>query len=372
MSDPLAAEPTTQPPAAPSRPQVPACPPPDAQAAAAARARHDQLTKPAGSLGRLEDLGVWVAAAQGACPPRRFSQPRLVIVAADHAVARTAGTSAYPPEVTAQMVRTVIEGAAAASVLARARGIDVQVLDVAVDADPTYAEDLAVGIAAHRIRRANGSIDREDALTAAEVQAAIELGIATADRAIDEGCDLLIAGDLGIGNTTAASAIIGLLTRNDASLVTGRGTGIDDATWMRKCTAVREAMRRARPARFDPMRVLAIAGGADFAVIAGLLVQSARRRTPVILDGLVVSASACIADLLDHGAKAWWLAGHRSTEPAQAFALERLGLDPIVDFQMRLGEGTGALIALGIVQDAIDVLVQMRTFDEAGVARSVS
>ena len=372
MSEPSTPDTAAGPTATATRAQVPACPPPDAEAGAAARTRHDLLTKPAGSLGRLEDLGVWVAAAQGTCPPRPFAHPRLVIFAADHAVARTAGTSAYPSEVTAQMVRTVIDGAAAASVLARSRGVDVQVVDVAVDAEPTYADDVATGIAAGRIRRANGSIDREDALTDAQTRAAVDLGIATADRAIDAGCDLLMAGDLGIGNTTAAAAIIGLLTRNDASLVTGRGTGIDDATWMRKCTAVREAMRRARPARFDPMRVLAISGGADFAAIAGFLMQAARRRTPVILDGLVVCAAACIADLFDHGARAWWLAGHRSTEPAQAFALQRLDLEPIVDFQMRLGEGTGSLVALSIVQDAIDVLGQMRTFDEAGVTRAVS
>ena len=350
--------------------QVAACDPPNAEIATRARERHRELTKPAGSLGRLEELGIWAASVQGHCPPTPFSSARLVVFAGDHGVSRTAGTSAYPAEVTAQMVRTILAGGAAASVLARAHHVAVQVMDVAVDADPSYAADLGSNVTAQRIRRGSGSIDREDALTAEQAQSAFDVGVAAADSAVDSGCDLLIAGDLGIGNTTAAAAIIGLLTRNDASLVTGRGTGIDDATWMRKCTAVREAMRRARPARFEPMRVLAIAGGADLAAIAGFLVQAARRRTPVILDGTVITAAACIADILDQGAKAWWLAGHRSTEPAHDLALTRLDLTPVVDFQMRLGEGTGALIAFGVVQDSIAVLEQMSTFAEAGVSQA--
>lgn len=332
----------------------------------AASDRQQQLTKPSGALGRLEGISIWAAATQGACPPAPFSRPVVVVFAGDHGVARR--TSAYPPEVTAQMVANFARGGAAVNVLADLAGAHVRVIDVSVDAPVDYLAAIAPSIAAHRVRRGSGAIDHEDAMTLAESAEAFTLGRRIADEEIDGGADLLIPGDMGIGNTTAASALIGLLTNAGPADVTGRGTGIDDATWMRKCAAVRDAMRRARPHLADPLRLLAIASGPDIAAMSGFVLQASVRGTPVLLDGTVSCAAALVADRVSRRARAWWIAGHRSTEPAQHRALDRLDLDPILDLHMRLGEGTGALVALPVLQAAVATLASMATFDEAGVA----
>ena len=205
-------------------------------------------------------------------------------------------------------------------------------------------------------------------MTLEESRASFDLGRTIADDEIDRGTDLLIPGDMGIGNTTPAAALIGLLSNLDASKVTGLGTGIDDAGWMRKCAAIRDAMRRGRPHLGDPIRLLATVGSPDFAAMTGFLLQASIRRTPVILDGTISSACALVADRMDFRAKSWWLAGHRSTEPAHAAALSRMELEPVVDYGLRLGEGTGALLALPILQAAIATLAEMATFGEAGVS----
>ncbi len=341
---------------------------PDETMREAAMARQLRLTKPAGALGRLEPLSGWASAVQGKCPPCRFAQPSLVIFAGDHGVATAARTSAYPSEVTAQMVLNFIAGGAAANVLARQADVSVRVLDVSVDADLSYLESVAPEVGRHRIRRGSGSIDRENALTLEQAQAAFELGRQIADEEIDSGADLLIPGDMGIGNTTPAATLTGLLTKLDASRVTGIGTGIDDQTWMRKCAAVRDAMHRGRPEIGKPIALLAAVGGADFAAMTGFLVQASIRKTPVILDGTISGACALVADRIDIRAKHWWLAGHRSSEPAHTAALEHLDLQPVIDYSMRLGEGTGALLALPVIQSAISLLAEMATFDEAGVS----
>ena len=341
---------------------------PSTEAADQARARQGMLTKPTGALGRLEELSIWVSAVQGICPPREFARPRVVIFAGDHGIARTAQTSAYPPEVTAQMVLNFIRGGAAVNVLARQAGASVRIVDVSVDADPEYAYAIDPDVVAHRIRRGSGSIDREDAMTAEETEAAFNLGRWIADQEIDGGADLLIPGDMGIGNTTPAAAIIGLLTNADAATVTGKGTGIDDTTWMRKCAAVRDAMRRGKPHKGDALALLTAIGSPDFAAATGFVLQASVRGVPVILDGTISTACALIADRIGYRAKQWWLAGHRSTEPAHSIALDRLDLAPIVDYGSRLGEGTGALLALMIVQSASATLREMATFDEAGVS----
>ena len=336
--------------------------PPDAVAAAAARGRQNTLTKPPGSLGRLEDLSVWVASCQGSCPPLQFERARIVVFAGDHGVARS-GVSAYPPEVTAQMVANIDGGGAAINVLAETAGATVRVVDIAVDADP-----LSESIGAHKVRRSSGDIAREDALTDDEAVAAVRAGRRIADHEVDGGADLLIAGDMGIGNTTAATVLIAALTNTEPVVAVGRGTGIDDAGWQRKTAAVRDALYRAHDVRFDPLALLRVAGGADLAAMAGFLAQAALRRTPVLLDGVVVTAAALVAERLAPGARAWWQAGHRSTEPAHALALAQLELDPIVDLRMRLGEGTGAAVALPVVRAAIATLGSMATFDSAGVS----
>ncbi len=336
--------------------------PPDAAAAAAARNRQDCLTKPPGSLGRLEELSVWVASCQGTCPPRQFERARVVVFAGDHGVARS-GVSAYPPEVTAQMVANYAAGGAAINVLAAAAGATVRVIDIAVDADPPSEE-----IAVHKVRRGSGDIAVSDALSAHEVDTAVATGRSIADEEVDAGADLLIAGDMGIGNTTVSTVLVAALTNTEPVAAVGRGTGVDDAGWMRKTAAVRDALYRAHAVRSDPVGLLRVAGGADFAAIAGFLAQAAVRRTPVLLDGVVVTAAALVAERMAPGARAWWRAGHRSSEPAHTIALNQLELEPILDLQMRLGEGSGAAVALPILRAAIATLADMATFDSAGVS----
>ncbi|MDA4108000.1 nicotinate-nucleotide--dimethylbenzimidazole phosphoribosyltransferase [Mycolicibacterium holsaticum] len=340
----------------------PTVPAPDAAVAAAARARQDRLIKPQGSLGRLEDLSVWVAACQGACPPRPFTRARVVVFAGDHGVA-AAGVSAYPTEVTAQMLANFEAGGAAINLLAEVAGATVRVADIAVD----VAEPLSPSIGKHKVRRGSGNIAVEDALSAEEVHAALQAGRQIADDEVDAGADLLIAGDMGIGNTTPATTLIAALTDSEPVAVVGRGTGVDDAGWARKTAAIRDALYRSRTAAGDPVGLLRICGGADVAAMAGFCAQAAVRRTPVLLDGLVVSAAALVAERLAPGARQWWQAGHRSTEPAHAVALQRLDLEPIVDMRMRLGEGTGAVVALPILRAAVAALASMATFDEAGI-----
>ncbi|MEV6609532.1 nicotinate-nucleotide--dimethylbenzimidazole phosphoribosyltransferase [Kutzneria sp. NPDC051319] len=341
--------------------EFPAVDPPDPVARREAAARHERLTKPAGSLGRLEELGVWIASCQGKCPPRPFTRARVVVFAGDHGVAR-GGVSAYPPEVTGQMVANFMTGGAAINVLSGVAGATVRVVDMAVDADTPEQ------VSRHKVRRSSGSIDREDALTEDEARQAVAAGMAIADEEIDGGADLLIAGDMGIGNTTPAAVIVAALTGEEPVAVVGRGTGIDDSAWMRKTAAIRDALRRARKVTGDPLALLRTVGGADLAAMAGFLAQAAVRRTPVVLDGLVVGAAAMVAEDLAPGARHWWVAGHRSVEPAHSFVLGHLGLTPVLDLSMRLGEGSGAAAALPLITMAARILTDMATFGDAGVS----
>jgi len=320
--------------------------PPDTAAAAAARARQDTLTKPRGALGRLEDLSVWVASCQGHCPPTQFERARIVVFAGDHGVARS-GVSAYPQEVTGQMVANIAAGGAAINALAEIAGATVRVVDLAVDTDP-----LSPQIGAHKEQ---------------ETLDAIDAGRQIADQEVDAGADVLIAGDMGIGNTTAATVLVAAATGVEPVAAVGYGTGISDAGWARKTAAVRDALFRAQPVLAAPIATLQCCGGADLAGLAGFCAQAAVRRTPVLLDGMVVTAAALIAEQLAPGARLWWQAGHLSTEPAHALALAQLGLDPILDLKMRLGEGTGAAVALPVLRAAVAALSSMATFADANV-----
>src|SRR6201997_1960849 len=232
--------------------------PPDTDAAAAARARQDTLTKPRGALGRLEDLSVWIASGQGHCPPKQFEGARIVVFAGDHGVARS-GVSAYPPEVTSQMVANIDAGGAAINVLADIAGATVRVADLAVDADAASER-----IGAHKVRRGSGDIPMQDAVTDGEIVDAIAAGQAIADEEVDAGADLLIAGDMGIGNTTAAAVLVAALTTAEPVAVVGFGTGIDDAAWARKTAAVRDALFRARLVLPDPGGLLRTGCGAAY------------------------------------------------------------------------------------------------------------
>lgn len=335
--------------------------PPDEQVRLEAVARHGTLTKPVGSLGRLEEVGSWVAACQGVCPPKPFTRARVVVFAGDHGVAQH-GVSAFPPEVTGQMVSNFLTGGAAVNVLAGVAGATVRVVDVSVDGDtPDVVSSL-------KVRRGSGSIDREDALTREEAIAAINVGRQVADEEVDGGADVLVAGDMGIGNTTPAAVLIASLTGSEPVSVVGRGTGIDDAGWMRKTAAIRDALRRARKVISDPIALLATAGGADIAAMVGFLAQASVRRTPVILDGVVIGAAAVVAEELAPGAREWWIAGHRSAEPSHTLALAHLNLEPLLEFDMRLGEGSGAVAALPLVIMATRILAEMATFDSAGIS----
>ena len=341
--------------------EFPSIVPPDQQVHRQAVARHLELAKPAGSLGRLEELGVWLAACQGVCPPRPFARPRVVLFAGDHGIAAR-GVSAYPAEVTAQMVATMLTGGAAVNVLATVAGASVRVVDMSVDADTPDP------IGKHKVRRSSGPIDTADALTGAEVTAAIEAGRTIADEEVDGGADLLMAGDMGIGNTTPAAVLVAALTGTEPVAVVGRGSGIDDAAWMRKAVAIRDALRRARPVTADPVALLRTVAGADLAAMAGFLAHAAARRTPVLLDGLAVGAAAMVAEDLAPGARDWWFAGHRSAEPAHELVLSHLRLTPLLDLELRLGEGTGALAALPLLQMAAHLLAGMATLADAGVS----
>lgn len=274
-----------------------------------------------------------------------------------------AGVSAYPPEVTAQMVATIDSGRAAINVIAEIAGATVRLVDVAVDSG-TADDDPSP----YKIRRSSRNLSVEDALTIEEAIAAVQAGRRVADEEVDAGADILIAGDLGIGNTTAAATLVAALTDSEPVAIVGRGTGIDDAGWARKTAAVRDALYRTRGVRAEPLAVLAACGGADLAAMAGFCAQAALRRTPVLLDGVVVTAAALVAERLAPGARAWWQAGHRSPEPAHGIALSQLELAPIADLGMRLGEGTGATVALPILRAAVATLSSMATFEDAGIS----
>lgn len=325
---------------------------PDAAAEAAARTRLDGLVKPLGALGRLEDLAAWLCAAHGSVPSRPLDDVRVVVFAGDHGVS---GMSAYPREVTAAMVRVFLAGKSGVSVLAALAGAKVRVLDIAVDWAGT---DLPAEVTAHKVRRGSGAIDVEDALEPGEALKAFEHGLAIADEEIDGGADLLIPGDMGIGNTTVCAAVVAAILGLPAEDVVGTGTGIDEDGRARKVAVVESAVNRAGALK-DPFAVLTALGSACLAATAGFLVQAAVRKVPVLLDGVFSGAAALVAREIAPGAERWWLAGHRSTEPSQAYALKALGLAPILDLGLRLGEGSGAVQAVPTLRAARAILADM-------------
>ncbi|MEP6696037.1 MAG: nicotinate-nucleotide--dimethylbenzimidazole phosphoribosyltransferase [Pseudonocardiales bacterium] len=324
---------------------------PDPEMAEAARARLAALTEPAGSFGRLAGLSIWAAAVQGRCPPQPFARVRVVVFAGDHGIA-TADISAWPPGSTAAEVDRCLAGAGAVNVLARATGATVRVVDIAVEAD-TPAE-----VSAYKVRRGSGSIDREDAVTDDEVRQAFDAGTRIADEEVDGGADLLIAGDLGAGSSTPASAMVAALTGTEPVHVIGRGSGIDDNAWMRKLSAIRDAVRRVQGQVGFPT-LLQVAGGADIAALSGFVAQAAIRRTPVLLDGLVPVTAALVARELTPAAVQWWLAAQSSAEPAHLIALERLGLDPVLSLGVRHGQGMGALLVVPVLDAAVRLLAEL-------------
>lgn len=324
------------------------------------------LATPPGALGRLGELGVWIASCQGQVPPQPIDSVRLVIFAGDHGVA-SHGVSAFPPAITGAMVRTFLAGRAGVSALAHAHGVAVRVLDLGVDEDfPDVDAPRRADLMAHKVRRSSGAIHLEDALTRDQTEAAIDAGAIVAREEIQAGAQLLVSGDMGIGNTTPAAALIAAGLGLPATEVAGRGTGIDDAVLAHKIDVIQAALDRAGERQDDPLETLTALGSADLAATTGYLLAAARDGVPVLLDGLMSVACALTADRIAPGAAAWFAAGHRSTEPAQSLALAKLGLEPLLDLGLRLGEGSGAVAAVPVVRSAIALLRDVALLDELG------
>jgi nicotinate-nucleotide--dimethylbenzimidazole phosphoribosyltransferase len=298
---------------------------PDHEAEQAARRR-------ASDLGQLDTLAEWLAGTQGGCPPHDPLRVRALVFAADHGIA-AAAVSAYEPSATAQWVADIADGAGRVNVLAELADATVRVVDVGVG-------------------KPGGRVDREDALSADDTARAVQAGIDVADDEVDAGTDLVVIGDVGVGATTVAAVLAAVITGTEPVKVIGRGGGIDDDTWMRKATAVRDARLRAWPHRAAPMELLAVAGGADIAAMVGFLVRAASRRTAVLLDGVVAAATALVAQDLQPRCVRWWRAAQRTSEPAHAVALRHLGLEPILDLGVEAGDGTGGLLAVPVLRAA--------------------
>ena len=334
----------------------------DDDAVRAASERQDRLTKPRGSLGVLEAVSIQLAGLAGQCPPPLPEPAVVAIFAADHGV-HAQGVTPWPQEVTAQMVANFLAGGAVINALAAQCGAEVVVVDVGVNA----TLDPAPGLLSRKVRRGTRDLTVEAALTRDEARAGIEVGIALARDLIAAGNRCLLTGDMGIANTTASAALIAVFTGATAAEVTGRGTGIDDVTLAHKVSVVEAALRRHAPDPADPLGALAAVGGLEHAALAGFLLGAAAGRTPVILDGVIAGAAALVAAALAPDSTAAMIAGHRSAEPGAARALAHLGLRPLVDLDLRLGEGSGAALSLGLVQSAARVLRDVATFDSAGV-----
>lgn len=327
---------------------------PSSSTYAEARRRLDALAKPTGALGRLEDLAAWLAACQQTCPPRPLDRVRAVIFAGDHGVSSD-GVSAYSREITPLMVRAFVAGVAGANCLARQHDVALRVLDLGVDDD---LDGVPAEVSAYHLGPSQ-PINKADALTAADCRQALRAGEVIAEDEIAAGADLLIIGDMGIGNTTPAAALIAASLGLRAEEVVGRGTGVDDDRLRHKTSVIAAALERMGQRAEDPFQRLAGLGSTDIAAGVGFLRAAARRGVPVLLDGVVSVAEACVAEDLEPGVVAWCAAGHRSTEPAQQVALEKLGLEPILDLGLRLGEGTGALTALPVLRSAVVMLREL-------------
>ncbi|HET7472825.1 MAG TPA: nicotinate-nucleotide--dimethylbenzimidazole phosphoribosyltransferase [Candidatus Limnocylindrales bacterium] len=341
----------------------------DADAGRAARERLDRLTKPPGSLGRLEDLAVQLAGIRGEIVTE-IRRPAIVVFAGDHGVTRQ-GVSPYPSAVTRQMVANFLAGGAAVSVLARAAAAELIVVDVGVAGDPIETPPaVATGVrfVADRVAAGTRDLSVEPAMTVDQAIAAIDAGRRAAATAIANGVDLLGLGEMGIGNTTASSALVAALTGRPARDVTGRGTGLDDAGIRRKAAVIDRALELHRPRLGDPLATVAALGGFEIAALVGAMTEAAARGVPVVLDGFITGAAALVAASEAPGLPDRLIAAHRSSEPGHAIALDALGLEPVLDLGLRLGEGSGAALAIPVICAAARILGEMATFDEAAVS----
>jgi nicotinate-nucleotide--dimethylbenzimidazole phosphoribosyltransferase len=327
-----------------------------------ARTREQQLTKPAGSLGRLEDIAVQIAGITQQLLPR-IQRKVVIIMAGDHGVT-SEGVSAYPSAVTPQMVYNFLQGGAAINALARYVGAKVIVVDVGVAAEISHPDLLS-----RKVAFGTANMALEPAMTRAQMLEAIQVGIDVFNAQRDEGVDLVATGDMGIGNTTASSAITAALLQAPVSLVTGHGTGISDEQLAHKIHVIEKALERNVPNPQDPLDVLMKVGGLEIAGLVGVIVAAASHRVPVVIDGFISGTAALIAVELNPVIGNYLLAGHASAELGHRLILERLGLSPLLDLKLRLGEGTGAVLAMSIIDAALHAHSEMATFEEAGVSK---
>ena len=334
----------------------------DAVALAAASERQGRLTKPPGALGVLEDVSVQLAGLAGQCPPPLPEPAAVAVFAGDHGV-HAQGVTPWPQEVTAQMVGNFLAGGAVINAFATQVGAEVVVVDVGVAA----ALDAVPGLLPRKVRAGTRDMTIEPALTRDEARAAVEIGIELARDLVAAGNRCLLTGDMGIANTTASAALIAVFTGRPVADVTGRGTGIDDATLAHKVSVIEGALALHHPDPADPLGVLAAVGGLEHAALAGFLLGAAALRVPVVLDGVIACSAALAARAFAPDVVAAMVAGHRSAEPGASLALDALGLAPLVSLDLRLGEGSGAALALPILQSAARVLRDVATFDSAGV-----
>ncbi|MDT0502137.1 MULTISPECIES: nicotinate-nucleotide--dimethylbenzimidazole phosphoribosyltransferase [unclassified Halomonas] len=337
----------------------------DSIAAERAVRRLDRLTKPPGSLGRLERLAVELAAIQGQ-PLPQVTPPAMLVFAADHGVAAE-GVSAFPQEVTAQMVANFTAGGAAINVFARQHAAHLEVIDVGV------ATPLPEEVARHpllvneKVRLGTANMLESDAMTRDEALQAMAAGARAAKRAAAAGCRCLIIGEMGIANTTASSALLAVLTGGPVAGLVGNGTGLDASGVAHKQSVIERVLAARRPDRNDPLGALAAVGGLEIAAMAGAFLGGAEQRLPLLVDGFIATVAALVARRLCPGLREYLIFGHRSQEPGHEQALKALDARPLLDFGLRLGEGTGAALAFPLLDSACRLLSEMATFDDAGI-----
>lgn len=330
----------------------------------AAQKRLDSLTKPVGSLGRLEEFARIIVAATGSKMPQPLAKKAIFTFAGDHGVVEE-GVSLYPKEVTSQMVYNFLKGGAGINVLARHVGAEVVVIDIGVDFDFGSEKDLLD----RKVMKGTRNMRKGPAMTRREAQQCIDVGIELACDYADRGYSIFGTGDMGIGNTTASSAIASVITGKPVAEVTGRGTGISDEALAYKVRVIEDAIALNKPDRNDPSDVLSKVGGTEIAGIAGLILGAASRNIPVVVDGLISAAGAAIAYAMEPKVKDYMFAAHASVEAGQKAMLDFMGLKPILDLNLRLGEGTGAALGISIIEAGLKIYREMATFDEAGVSR---
>lgn len=328
-----------------------------------ARRRQDQLTKPQGALGRLEELSIQLAGIYRS-PMPTIGRKVVFTMAGDHGVSAE-GVSAYPSEVTAQMVMNFANGGAAISVIARHVGAEVRIVDMGVASSISWPSCVLN----KKVAMGTRNMAKERAMSRDEAELALGRGAELAIEAAEEGANLIGIGDMGIGNTTSASAITAIVTGNEVREVVGRGTGLDDACLEKKIEVISRAIRLHRPDPHDPIEILECVGGFEIAGMAGVILGAASKKVPVVLDGFISGSAALIAAGLSPMSRAYMIASHRSVERGHDAVLRHLGLSPLLDLNMRLGEGTGAALSMPIIEASCKILTEMATFESAGVSR---